>query len=238
MGDVKAVLFDLDHTLYDRDATFLAWARWFVRERLGLTDDSAYSETVDLLVTMDANGYRPRQELFWWIKERYPILEAEVEELVADFYRQHVSYLSLEDDTRLLLDALAAADLPFGIVTNGSVNQLLKIRELGLMLARPASTSRRWWGAGSPEPAIFLAAADELGVAPRDTLFVGDNPEADIVRRGRGRDAHRLAAQGAGLAGPAQGDTPGLLDLLTRRVALGRRCWTCCELVHTPPRPP
>ncbi len=34
-GSVKAILSDLDHTLYDRDATFLAWARWFVRERLG-----------------------------------------------------------------------------------------------------------------------------------------------------------------------------------------------------------
>lgn len=181
MGDVKAVLFDLDHTLYDRDNTFLAWARWFVRERLGLTDDSGYSETVDLLVTMDASGYRPRQELFRWIKERYPMLEAEVEELVADFYRQHVSYLSLEADTRLLLDSLAAARIPFGVVTNGSANQLLKIRELGLDTRTSCIYISALAGCRKPEPAIFLAASDELGVAPSDTLFVGDNPEADIV---------------------------------------------------------
>ncbi len=178
---MKALLFDLDHTLYDRDATFLAWARWFVRERLGLTEDSAYSETVDLLVTMDAAGYRPREELFRWIKERYPVLEAEVKDLVADFYREHASYLSLEADTRLLLDALAAAGVPFGIVTNGSAIQLLKIRELGLDARTSCIHISALVGCRKPEPAIFLAAADDLGVSPRDILFVGDNPEADIV---------------------------------------------------------
>ena len=178
---MKAVLFDVDHTLYDRDATFLAWARWFVRERLGLTEESVHSRAVDLLVTMDASGYRPRRELFRWIKERYPFIEAAVEDLVADFYRQHVSYLSLEVDTRLLLDSLATARIPFGVVTNGSANQLLKIRELGLDTRTSCIHISALAGCRKPEPAIFLAASDELGVAPSDTLFVGDNPEADIM---------------------------------------------------------
>ncbi len=180
-GSVKAILFDLDHTLYDRDATFLAWARWFVRERLGLMEESIHAQAVDLLVAMDATGYRPRAELFGWMKERYPGLEATVEELVADFYREHVSYLSLEDDTRLLLDALAAARIPFGIVTNGSANQLLKVRKLGLDARTSCIYISALVGCRKPEPGIFLAAADELGVTPPDTLFIGDNPEADIA---------------------------------------------------------
>jgi putative hydrolase of the HAD superfamily len=181
MADVKAVLFDLDHTLYDRDATFLDWARRFVRERLGLIEDSARAQTVDLLVVMDASGYRPRAELFQWIKERYPFLEATVEDLVADFYREHVSYLSLEADTRLLLDALAAARIPLGVVTNGSVNQLLKVRKLGLDARTSCIHISELVGCRKPEPAIFLAAAEDLGMLPRDILFVGDNPEADIA---------------------------------------------------------
>lgn len=31
-----------------------------------------------------------------------------------------------------------------------------------------------------PEAAIFLRAAEKLGVAPAECLFVGDNPQADI----------------------------------------------------------
>ncbi len=37
------------------------------------------------------------------------------------------------------------------------------------------------FGSRKPEPAIFLAAAAHLGVEPTDMLFVGDNPETDIL---------------------------------------------------------
>jgi len=178
---MKAVLFDLDNTLYDRDETFLGWARWFVRERLGLHEDSAARETVDRLVTLDAGGYRSRDEFFRWVKQRYPVLAATVEDLVADFYQQHVAYLSLSDETQRLLDALAAAGRPFGIVTNGSANQLLKIRKLGLDARTACVYVSALAGSRKPAAAIFLAAAGCIGVAPPDILFVGDNPEADIM---------------------------------------------------------
>lgn len=35
-------------------------------------------------------------------------------------------------------------------------------------------------GYRKPEAAIFLTAADKLGVRPAKILFVGDNPEADV----------------------------------------------------------
>ena len=181
MRNIEAVLFDLDNTLYDRDATFLAWARWFVRERLGLSEDSPRAEAIDLLVAMDASGYRPREDLFRGIKEMYPSLESAVEELVADFYREHVSHLSLEPDSRLLLDALSAARIPFGIVTNGSAGQILKIGKLGLDALTSCVYISALFGVRKPEPAIFLAAARDLGVQPRGILFVGDHPEADIA---------------------------------------------------------
>jgi len=181
MTRITAVLFDLDNTLYDRDASFLRWARWFARDRLGLDADPAHGAAVDRLVTMDASGYRPRAEVFRWVKEQHPALTADVDDLIAGFYEEHVAHLALDGETRGLLDALDAAGLPFGIVTNGSAQQLLKVRTLGLDARTTCVHVSALVGCRKPEAAIFLAAAADLGVAPGAILFVGDNPEADIV---------------------------------------------------------
>lgn len=181
MGRVAGILFDLDNTLYDRDATFLGWAMGFARDRLGLSADPDRQEAVARLATMDAGGYCPRADLFRWIKEQYPAVTASVDELVSGFYQEHVAYLALDGDTQRLLDVLAAAGIPFGIVTNGSARQIDKIRALGLEGRTSCIHISEVSGCRKPDPAIFLAAAGGLGLAPGDILFVGDNPEADII---------------------------------------------------------
>ncbi|MEX2543246.1 MAG: HAD family hydrolase, partial [Trueperaceae bacterium] len=40
-------------------------------------------------------------------------------------------------------------------------------------------------GFAKPDPRIFSLAADSLGVSSRECIFVGDNPERDIVGAGR-----------------------------------------------------
>ena len=178
---MRGVLFDLDNTLFDRDHTFLAWAQWFTRERLGLPVDAAGRETVDLLVAMDANGYGSRAAMFQEIKRRHPALAATVERLMTDFYQEHVSHVALGDDTRRLLEALDRANLPFGIITNGSAHQMLKIERLGLARRTDCVYISEVFGARKPAASIFLAAAGTLGLPPAEILFVGDNPEADIA---------------------------------------------------------
>jgi putative hydrolase of the HAD superfamily len=51
-------LFDLDHTLLDREAAFWRWATMFADE-FGLLDGSA-----SLIEVADGDGFRPRDELF------------------------------------------------------------------------------------------------------------------------------------------------------------------------------
>ncbi len=214
----QAVLFDLDNTLYDRDETFLRWAQGFVRERLGLRQDAAATGAVEELVRMDASGYCPRPEFFRWVKRQHPALVATVEELVAAFYREHVTYLALGDDTRRLLDGLAAAGIPFGIATNGKASQLLKVHQLGLDKLTSCIYVSEIAGCRKPAPAIFLAAAGCLGTNPREILFIGDNPEADIAGAAavgmRTAWLHRGRAWPAGLAATPPDYTIGSLTEL------------------------
>ena len=86
----------------------------------------------------------------------------------------------LDSETMRLLDALDQAGNPFGIVTNGSVQQNLKIDRLGLRKRTDCIFISEVFGSRKPEAAIFHAAASALNFACEDILFIGDNPHLDI----------------------------------------------------------
>jgi putative hydrolase of the HAD superfamily len=176
----NALLFDLDDTLFDRDRAFRSWAESFVRTHLEAQDEVRYREAVDCLVSLDASGYCPRETLFSKAKEIYPSLQQSVDHLVETFYQQFLLHISLEEETQWLLDALGQANIPFGIVTNGSHRQKHKIEVLGLDKLTSCIFISEKFGCKKPEAKIFLAAASCLGAAAGEVLFVGDNPYADI----------------------------------------------------------
>jgi len=67
-------------------------------------------------------------------------------------------------------------------------------------------------GAEKPDPAIFLAACERIGVAPADSLMVGDHPTADGGAAAAGLRVYILPAD-------QDGDVRGLahvLELVTR----------------------
>lgn len=177
---IAGVLFDLDNTLIDRDLAFLSWAQTFVAERLQIDDELAATE-VARLIELDDGGYGSKPAMFAEIQSRYPDHIDDAEVLASEFttnLRDHIP--PLDEPTLALLAALEAGGVPWGIVTNGSPTQLKKIERVGLDRARCVIVSGII-GVRKPERAIFHAAADGLGVAPAEVLFVGDNIEADII---------------------------------------------------------
>ncbi len=118
-------------------------------------------------------------------------------------YREHVPRLSLHPDAARLLGRLAARSIPMGLVTDGDPSvQRRKVAALGLGSVFRALVYT--WDRGSecqkPHPSGFLEALAQLGVAPCQALYVGDNPTKDFqgarrvglltvrVRRGAHRD--------------------------------------------------
>lgn len=180
---IRALLFDLDDTLYSRNAAFRKWAQEFVQHELGLAeDDPRCQEAVKQIIDLDEWGYSPRDTLFRKIKETHqPLLQKGVGQLIEAFHRRFPDHMYMEEETRYLLTALKGAGLPFGIITNGPTStQLRRVCVLGLDQLTSCIFVSEQFGCAKPDSAIFLAAAACLGYEPADILFIGDHPRNDM----------------------------------------------------------
>lgn len=180
--DVGAVLFDLDDTLHDRNRAFRLWAAEFVRTQLGVEASAAeQDDAVNWLVEEDEGGYCPRPVFAGRMMERFPGIAQTVNEFVTAFQIGIVARITLADGAALLLGALDARSIPWGIVTNGSTEQQMrKIDRLRLAGRTRCVFISEAFGCKKPDPSIFLAAAQCVGVDPEQILFVGDHPDLDV----------------------------------------------------------
>jgi phosphoglycolate phosphatase len=204
------MLFDLDGTLVDT-APDLGRAANVVRQEAGLAPlpMSAYRSSasggargllkVALGITPDDEGYAQRKELF------------------LDHYRAGLSQDScLFPGVEEMLLLIERTHIRWGVVTNkiSALSEPL-MRDLGLAdrcacLISGDSTPRP-----KPAPDPLLLAAEKLGIAPRDCVYVGDD-ERDILA---GRAAHMFTvAAGWGYLG----DKPNPYS------------WTADDVVETP----
>ena len=170
------LLLDLDDTIADREAAFAAWAR--AQAARWAPDDG---DAVAFLVEQDASGYRPREELFALLAERYALREP-VEALVADFREALRAALPpVAEDVKQRLLALRAAGWKIAVVTNGGADsQAGKIDQLELLPLLDACCISGALGIRKPDPRIFQIAAERCGETLDGAWMVGD-AEVDIV---------------------------------------------------------
>lgn len=179
----SAILFDLDDTLIDRNASIQNYATILEQEfgsQLNPTNIDAIAET---LIACDGGGYRPRldvsvdiaQSLSWTIAPSADQIHAHWMEyfLLASVLRTHAIQL---------LDLLKSRHLPIGLVTNGStVGQNRKVDTLGIRSYFSSLIVSETVGIKKPHPDIFQTALTQLQVAAKNTWFVGDHPTNDII---------------------------------------------------------
>ncbi len=122
----------------------------------------------------------------------------EVRNCVARLHRERHLWCSVPERTRESLGRLRDAGLRLGVVSNsdGRVEQALA--EAGLREYFDVVIDSGLAGIEKPDPAIFLAALDALGVGPEEALYVGDLYEVDVVgARAAGIEAVLLAPSGS-----------------------------------------
>jgi putative hydrolase of the HAD superfamily len=135
-------------------------------ERAGGTDQhraAAYLEALFLL------GGVPRERL------------GEVRDCLTRMHRERHLWSSVAMQSAKSLQRLRTAGLRLGVVSNsdGRVEQALEAA--GLRPYFDVVIDSTLLGVEKPDPRIFHAALQALGVAPEEALYVGDLYEVDVV---------------------------------------------------------
>ncbi len=150
-------------------------------------------------------------------------------ELAAHWDQHFAACTQARDGLAATVDAIARAGVRMGVVTNGPTDrQRRKLDALGLRDRFDAVLISAELGVEKPDARIFAAATAQLGVDPRDCVFVGDNPEKDVA--GAAAAGMRAVWLRAALPWPQQMAPPResiaslreLLDLVLRPGDLGR----------------
>ena len=191
MAQLSAVLFDIDDTLYSSTG-FAQRARAnavhaMVAAGLDAPEEVVQRELDEVLAEFSSNYEHHYERLL----QRLPARATQrvnsaliVAAGVAAYHDTKFRELAAYPDVRPLLAGLSKAGVRVGIITHGlTVKQAEKLVRLGLVpyLDPKAIFISDQVGISKPNPKLYQVALRELGLAPHEVMYVGDNPEHDIA---------------------------------------------------------
>ncbi|MET7277793.1 HAD family hydrolase [Kribbella sp. NPDC005582] len=198
---MKAVIFDLDNTLFDHtgsaDAAVRVWipelggtptdellAQWFAIE------DRCFNRWLTGELTHQGQRRARLHEFLPLLGHPVPTTEPAQDDLFARFLDLYRTNWSAFPDARPALEVAHSNGWRVAVLTNGSTpQQTAKLEAIGLAdLVHVVCTSESL-GVSKPNPQSYLQTCAALGVDPAETLMIGDNLDLDV-----------LGAQAAGLS--------------------------------------
>jgi len=191
MTQLRAVLFDLDDTLFST-TEFAKKARLnavqgMIRAGLDLPEAEILRELDEVISEFSSNYDRHLDQLLRRLRPRAlqrvnpAVLVASG---VAAYHDTKFRELAPFADVKPLLADLRKAGLRRGIVSHGlTMKQAEKLIRLDLLpyLDPDAIFISEQIGIAKPNPKLYAAALRDLGLDPMEAMYVGDNPAHDIT---------------------------------------------------------
>ncbi|MFB6721689.1 HAD family hydrolase [Kribbella sp. NPDC056345] len=190
---MKAVIFDLDNTLFDHTGSAAiavhAWisklggtpsdallAEWFAIE------DRVYPRWLAGELTHQGQRRARLHEFLPLLGHPVPATEPEQDEFFAGYLELYTANWSAYPDARPALEVARSNNWRIGILTNGSTRQQnAKLNAIGLADLVDVVCTTESLGISKPHPHSYLQTCAHLGVTPAETLMIGDNLELDVV---------------------------------------------------------
>jgi putative hydrolase of the HAD superfamily len=184
---IEAVLFDVDFTLAKPGPDLGPEGYQVLGRRFGLElDPRRYAEARAAAVeTLEKHPELDHDEEVWVL-----FTQRIIEGMGGDATRsydcavemtrawEHAHNFELYEDTLPVLEELRGHGLKLGLVSNTGRDLDAFVSHHGLDVDVALSSGAH--GKVKPDPSIFRAALDRLGVAPENAAMVGDSPEDDV----------------------------------------------------------
>ena len=177
---IHAVLFDLDGTLYDRDAAIRRMAEEqfeAFRSELGINKHVF----IDRLIELDGHGHNRNPHLHHALAESLGF-SVHLADRLEDYFRSRYPHqCRISQDTLDTLANLRASGRKLGLITNGPTRwQTCKIECMGIASLFDTILISEAEGIQKPDPRIFQRALERCDRLASESIFVGDHPEIDI----------------------------------------------------------
>ena len=184
--NIKAVLWDLDDTLYSRkDAASQVYRGMFKECLYPSADENFLDEAIAYMMTKLLPNSMIHEKSFEALLEKFPSEIPYDHARCADYYFKHLPEFAKPYSEQIaVIKKLRALGIKTAIVTNVSESrvemQKEKIRALGIAELFDEILISGEIGIHKPDRAIFDMAANRLGVKNEECLFVGDDPKSDV----------------------------------------------------------
>ncbi|PFR83925.1 2-haloalkanoic acid dehalogenase [Bacillus cereus] len=184
MMGYKAMLFDLDDTLIDRDKA--------VDNLFLLVLEKCYEDVSDTVKNNMLQKFKEYDKREYGISDKTIVLESLFDEFapkyrlphnyIQDFWNENSpKCFSIDQNTIHFLNQIKK-HFKVGIITNGSTHrQKAKIINTNLNNYFDTIIISEEVGLSKPDKRIFELALNKLNVQPEDVLFIGDDLEKDIA---------------------------------------------------------
>jgi len=191
MSMLKAVLFDLDDTLFST-TKFAKKARRaavqaMIETGLDVPEQDVMRELDEVIAEFSSNYDHHFDKLLQRMRPsalQHLNSAMIVAAGVVAYHNTKIRELAPYDDVYPLLEALRAAGVRTGIITHGwTVKQAEKIVRLGLLpyLDPKAIFISDQIGISKPNPKLYLTVLNDLGLDASEVMYVGDNLVNDIA---------------------------------------------------------
>jgi HAD superfamily hydrolase (TIGR01509 family) len=206
MPRLRAVLLDAGGTLIHPDHAFII-------ERIGAhgleVDAEAYAaaerharSVVGDLLRSDDPGDDASRAMAWFtaLLTRLGLGPETMQAVGADIRARHEEgrlWVRAVPGTREMLEGLRAAGLRLAVISNADGRVARYLATAGLVDCFELIVDSAIEGIEKPDPRIFRVACERMGVAPEETVYVGDTFEVDV-----------LGALAAGIRGILLADEP------------------------------
>lgn len=183
VNNVKAVFFDLDNTLIDRDRAFRNGLPEWLTKNVPDIPVNQYPDHIIRITKQDQRGHSNRYEFCEWTKRTYNLSGLSIDRIQTEFSSLIAHNIFRNNEVIKFLQLLKKQFL-IGIISNGSgMTQRAKIQNAGLdsIFDKGNIYIEGEKGPGKPHPFMFQAASAEHKIPADRFLFVGDHPINDMA---------------------------------------------------------
>lgn len=187
LAKTKAVLWDLDDTLYSRIAAARLTYPGMFRTHLYEGKDDAYIQAAaDFMISHIVRDSMIHESSFQALLDAFPPDKPFDLSACQEYYFDHIHEFAVAGAEQVsVVKQLRSLGIKTAIVTNVSEDRFAfqrnKIETMGLTPLFDVIVLSGEAGVHKPDRRVFDLATQRLGVANEDCVFVGDNPNADIV---------------------------------------------------------